>query len=542
VAVAFNVASESHAGTTGASGAASFTWNHAATGTPRGALVFVFGVVTNALPPVTSVTYGGATMVSIPYTAIDTDTEPGSVHAYYLDNVATGTQAIVVNRSDATPWTHVLYAVCYTVTAAGPTEVYLPGVKTKSASTAIATAASSTGTGTGTLAEDTVDDGSPGTSSLRFMGRYQGTSNVTAAGPNSTAPASAAASIDFGLFVIDTFYETTAGQGARNVGGATITDDVAAILLAVREIPKAGVGSATGTSQSPLAHVATMGGLASATGTALQPTTASLVVTMAPAGVASATGTSQAPTANLGALAGLASATGTAQQPSVRGEALAAAGLGSATGTAYGPLANVAPQPGPGSATGTARQPAAQIRATAGVAAATGTAQQPAPRAEALAAAGFAAATGSAQSPTSNPAGMAGVAASLAAAYDPTGAVAVMAGLASAVATAWDATVTVFTGGALVTVNAEVASATGTAWNATVTTLVPTTGGHAGRKRGGRPGERKRSIDPLGPIMFLIPETFAYAGVAAATAGASGATGEWNDDETTLMFLLGGLL
>ena len=230
MAVGFDVASESHTGTTGNASAASFTWNHAGGGSARGALVFVFGVVTNALPPVTSVTYGSTTMTEIPYSAIDTDTEPGSVKAFYLDNVATGTQAVVVNRTNNT---HIMYAVCYTVTAAGATEVYLAGVQTKAGSTATATGASSTGTGTGTLALLAVDDGSPGTNSLRFMGRYQGTSSVTAAGSGSLA----GPSIDFGLYVIDTFYESAAGQGARNVGGATITDDVAAIALAVREKP-----------------------------------------------------------------------------------------------------------------------------------------------------------------------------------------------------------------------------------------------------------------------------------------------------------------
>jgi hypothetical protein len=232
MAVAYDTSTESHTGTTGGSGAASFTWDHTGGASARGALVFVFGVVTNALPPVTSVTYGGTTMTAIAYNAKDSDTEPGSVIAYYLDNCGTGTKAVVVNRSDATPWTHVLYAVCYTVTASGPTEVYLPGVMTHGGSTSN-TAASSLGSGTGTVALKSVTDGSPGTNSLRFMGRYQGTSNVTGAGSGSLA----GPSIDFGLYVIDTFYESAAGQGERNVGGATITDDVAAIALAVREIP-----------------------------------------------------------------------------------------------------------------------------------------------------------------------------------------------------------------------------------------------------------------------------------------------------------------
>jgi hypothetical protein len=382
-------------------------------------------------------------MLAVPYTAADTDTELGAVRAYYLDDCASGTQAVVVNRTNNAVQ---MYAVSYTVTAASPTEVYQAGVKTKGGSTAIATAASSTGTGTGTLAEATVDDGSPGTNSLRFMGRYQGTSNVTAAGPNSTAPASAAASIDFGLFVIDTFYETTPGQGARNVGGATITDDVAAILLAVREIPKAGVGSATVTSRQPLAHVATMGGVASATGTAYQPTTQSLTTTSAPAAVASATGTSRAPTASVGAVAGLASATGTAQQPTVRAEALAPTGLASATGTAQSPTASVGAASGVASATGTSRAPTASVGAVAGRGTATGTAYDAAVQANTNAAAALV----------------------IAAAYDASGAVAAFAGVASATGTAHDATVA--TVGAGTSADAAVASATGTAHNATVVT------------------------------------------------------------------------
>ena len=232
MAVAYDTSTESSTGTSGQSGAASFNWSHAGSASARGALVFVFGVVTNALPPVTSVTYGTSTLTAVPYNAKDSDTEPGSVIAYYADNVPTGTQTVTVNRSDTTPWAHVLYAVCYTVTAGKMTEVYLPGVKTYGGSTSN-TAASSLGSGTGTLALASIDDGSPGTNSLRFMGRFQGTSNVTAAGSGSLA----GPSIDFGLYVIDTFYEQTAGQGARNVGGATITDDLAAIALAVREIP-----------------------------------------------------------------------------------------------------------------------------------------------------------------------------------------------------------------------------------------------------------------------------------------------------------------
>lgn len=298
MAVGFDAASESSTGTTGQSGAASFSWSHGGGASARGALVFVFGVVTNALPPVSSVTYGGQTMTAVPYTAIDTDTEPGSVRAYWLDNVPTGTQTVQVNRSDSTPWAHVLYAVCFTVTALGEIEVHLPGVKTFGGSSSN-TAASTSGSGTGTLGVTAVDDGSPGTNSLRFMGRYQGTSNVTAAGTGSTA----GPSIDFGLYVIDTFRETTASQGASNVGGASITDDLAAIALAIREVPpvaKSGSDSGTGTDSATLAAqvsssdsgtatdaVGSIGISSSESGTA----TEAAVVTVAKVGSESGTGT-----------------------------------------------------------------------------------------------------------------------------------------------------------------------------------------------------------------------------------------------------------
>ena len=320
MAVGFDVATESHAGTTGHSGSANFSWSHTGGGSARGALVFVFGVVTNATPPVTSVTYGGTTMTAIPYTAKDTDTEPGQCTAYYLDNCGTGTKTVQVNRSDSTPWTHVLYAVCYTVTAATATEVYLPGVKTYGGSSSN-TGASTSGTGTGTLAETTVDDGSPGTNSLRFMGRYQGTSNVTAAGANSTAPASAAASIDFGLYVIDTFYETTAGQGARNVGGATITDDVAAIALAVRELAVTTVSltatqAVTTTAQTAAAKAQPAAALATASSIGYQPTwtvTSALSVNLTATQAVTATALDSGKTAAIPA--SLATTAAAAQQP-----------------------------------------------------------------------------------------------------------------------------------------------------------------------------------------------------------------------------------
>lgn len=228
MSVAHDAESESTTGTTGHASVPSHTWNHVPTGTPRAALVFV---VTIAGTPVeTSVTYGGVTMTKVAYDARASSAEPGSVTAYFLDNVATGTQAVVVNRTNNAT---VDYAAAFSVTAAGACEVYEAGIATRAGSTAN-TGASSTGTDTGVSGESAVDDGSPGTSSQRYMGYYCGGSNVLAAGSNSTA----GPSIDFGLFTFATYRETTPGQGSRNVGSVTgTTDDRAMVALAIREVP-----------------------------------------------------------------------------------------------------------------------------------------------------------------------------------------------------------------------------------------------------------------------------------------------------------------
>jgi len=226
VAVAYDAQSESHTGATGNASSASFTWNHTPTGTPRGALVFVFSI--GALTD-TSVTYDGVTMTAVPYTGTDTDTELGAVRAYYLDNVGAGTKAVVVNRTNNAV---VMYAVCFTVTAAGATEVHLPGVITEGGS-AQNTAASTSSGGTQAAGLLSIDDGSPGTNSVRFMGQYYGGSAPLAAGTGSTQ----GPIIDLGSFGCGTYRETTAGQGARDVGSGAGTDDLATVALAVRETP-----------------------------------------------------------------------------------------------------------------------------------------------------------------------------------------------------------------------------------------------------------------------------------------------------------------
>jgi len=216
-AVAHDAASESHAGTTGSTNQASFTWTHTPAGTPRGVLVFVF--TRSATLTVTGVTYGGVAMTAIGGgAAVDTAGEPGRVDTYFLGaSIPTGARPVVVSRTNNAT---VMYASAATQTALTDTEIYIPGIVLLQQN--------------GTYAVRSVNDGSPGTNSLRYAGGYSGGANVLAAGAGSTV----LNSIDFGAYTATTARETTAGQGARNVGFTWGTsDDRAAVHLAVREIP-----------------------------------------------------------------------------------------------------------------------------------------------------------------------------------------------------------------------------------------------------------------------------------------------------------------
>src|SRR5512139_3692656 len=117
MAVAFDAKSESHTGTSGSASEASFQWDHTGGASARGALVFVFTYADADY--ITSVTYGGSTMSQIDEAAAGT-TEAGRCTAFYLDNCGGGTKTVVVTRTNNTT---VMYAVCATVTANGPTEV-----------------------------------------------------------------------------------------------------------------------------------------------------------------------------------------------------------------------------------------------------------------------------------------------------------------------------------------------------------------------------------------------------------------------------------
>ena len=233
MAVAHDNVSESHTGTSGVASVASFTWDHVPTGSPRSVLVCTVALGAN---PVTSVTYGGVAMTAVPYTAYDSDTEPFFLQCWFLDNCGTGTQAVVVNRTNNAV---VTYAVCVTQTAASATEVYNAGVQTRAASGAQQSAASASGTGVASAWQTLtgVTDGSPGTNSMRYMFVGSGASSVPTAGTNVSS-LSTPGYIDFGNYVFQSFYETTASQGAKDLSvGVAISDDLAVIGLAVRETP-----------------------------------------------------------------------------------------------------------------------------------------------------------------------------------------------------------------------------------------------------------------------------------------------------------------
>lgn len=222
MAVAFDAASESHTGTTGSVGEASFTWNHGgASSGVKGVVVFTFNT-TSQTDFVSGVTYGGVAMAAVTGgLAQDTLTEAGNCKAYFLGaSIPQGTQAIVVNRTNNAA---TLYAVAGSVTASVDTEY--TGVLLEQEDQA--------------LTEENINDGSPGTDSLRFAGTHSGHLNITAAllpGANSTLMHG----IDLGPNVCMAVRETTAGQGARPVGFVAASDDVAAVYLAVREVGGAG--------------------------------------------------------------------------------------------------------------------------------------------------------------------------------------------------------------------------------------------------------------------------------------------------------------
>jgi hypothetical protein len=211
------------ASATSGSQASVATFNIGTLGTgARAGIVFV-AIHNSATDIITGVTWNGAAMTLIGK-ATDTDTEPGVVKCYFLDNVTNG--VITVSRTNNTVVT-VGYAASISAAMATRVSQYI----TRVSSTQNTNADTST-TGTGASGEVAVDDGSPGTSSMRFAAAFTGAASPVGAGTNSTL----LQSLDSTAYGSSFVREATAGQGSRNVGFATgTTDDWAVVAVAVSE-------------------------------------------------------------------------------------------------------------------------------------------------------------------------------------------------------------------------------------------------------------------------------------------------------------------
>lgn len=220
MAIAHSASSESSTGTTGSIGTV-YEWTHTQTGTPSGIIVFVITNGSSSNAPGT-VTYSqGSTQVTLTHianaTAFDSAGEQGIVYVHHfgrLDALPSGDQIVSVSR-DTLP---EQYAVACTYTANADT--ILTGFVLLQGDLA--------------LAQQNVNDGSPGHNTLRYAGGFSGLAAVPAAGANSTL----LQSIDFGNQTMTVVRETTAGQGSRPVGVTGASDDVAFTHFAVVERPK----------------------------------------------------------------------------------------------------------------------------------------------------------------------------------------------------------------------------------------------------------------------------------------------------------------
>lgn len=219
--VAIDALSESHTGTTGSASEASFGWTHTPVGTPAGVVVCTF--VNSSADDATAVSYGASSMAAVTGgRAVSTGSEPGDAKVWLLgSSVPTGAQTVTVTRTNNAT---VMYALAWTVTAGGDTDVYEAGIVLLQE--------------VGTVAEQSVDDGSPGTNSLRGACGNSGRTGLVE-GASSTL----VHNIEFGARTDSGVYETTAGQGSRLIGWDAASDDRALVHFAVRQA--AGGGGST---------------------------------------------------------------------------------------------------------------------------------------------------------------------------------------------------------------------------------------------------------------------------------------------------------
>lgn len=194
----------------------SFTFNHTSSVGVKGVIVFVFDF--NNVIMTSSVNYGDTTMTKITgAVAKDVSGEPCYLQTFFLGSgISSGEKTITVSKSEGNVTS---YAICVSFLANGNTELSSAVLLDES----------------GTYSEQNVDDGSPGTNSLRVCAGFSGNSPLLTAGENSTylvgvSPGGFSRSINL-------CRETTAGQGSRPVGFSyAISDDRAAVHIAVKEI------------------------------------------------------------------------------------------------------------------------------------------------------------------------------------------------------------------------------------------------------------------------------------------------------------------
>ena len=217
MAVAYDASSKS----AGFSTSTPINFTHTPVGTPAGVAVLV-ACDSTGTDSVTGATYGGSSLTAVSGGfAQDTAGEPGFCKLYFLgSSIPTGARTVSVSTTGSPN----IVCVCITVTASTTTEVYTAGIVLLQ--------------GDGTLAEQSVDDGSPGTNSVRFAGMFTGLSTPPSAGASSTVIQSE----DDGVLGASFVRETTAGQGSRSVGWSSgTTDDRAAVHFAIRETASSAV-------------------------------------------------------------------------------------------------------------------------------------------------------------------------------------------------------------------------------------------------------------------------------------------------------------
>jgi hypothetical protein len=188
-------------------------------GTPQGILVFAINLRDNE-DKFTSITYGSVQLTPVAGgLALDGSGELLATQIYFAGSgLPSGTQTITATRTNDGDDTGIVAISVIADRDTEPTGIVLLQ-------------------GDGTLAQQNVDDGSPGTNSLRFAGGGSGLASAPAVGGDSTnIIAYSEGGTGRSVRVVR---ETTAGQGSRPVGAVSgSSDDRAFVYVAIREVPR----------------------------------------------------------------------------------------------------------------------------------------------------------------------------------------------------------------------------------------------------------------------------------------------------------------